>query len=1449
MSLATRGPDVLRTYYEEYPHTFLSQHHKESYEAFVFRELLDILQASNPITILKEPIGTDGKYKYRTEIYIGGKKDKAEDLRIAIAPPTVTLDSGMTRRRMTPNEARLRGQTYAATFMTDLHIVLTFLSEQEPGKFVETKREIKFEGEGAFPLFNLPILLRSKLCLTHEADAQLLYELGECRNDQGGYFVVDGAEKVLIARQEQAFNSIFAVPRPKTDLEMASYSSVVCQDPKSKQTRRITLVRFHANSSREEGVLRISIPFVKGNIPVFALFRAMGVESDEEIVRLIVPDTASASAAAMEQSLIPSIQDAWPIATKSHAIEFIRTLTKGFMVEHVLDIIQNNLFTHVPYDARPQYLAEMVRKLIRVEMNLELPTYRDDIRNQRLLSTGALIRDLFAEGWKVWKKAVILYVDKEYDSNKTLYADENFLNIFSPANIGKVMSSDAFQDVIMRGFRGKWGTNQYNMKAGVVQPLARISYLDAMSHVRRVVLEFDTSLKSTGPRHLHPSQIGYFCTSETPTGGHIGVSKNLSMMTAISVVMPTTELMAWLYKRGGVIPVQLATPVEKVMATSVQINGGTIGFTTVPGQLTAVLKVMKWTACIAPTASISFNTADNTLRIYCDDGRPIRPLWHLNHGKIPEQASKKPLPSWRDLVCGTLPLTKDAHPHSVDFVDPLASKESPTLADYIEALVKYVGAVEYVDPYEGNEAYISWWGGEDLTPEHTHCELHPSTITGLLTSMIPFANHNQSPRNQLSCSQSKQAIGYYATNYESRFDTYGSMLCYGEGPLARTITYDTVAKGEMPYGTNVIFAINSFNGYNQDDGILFNRNSIQRGLFRSLALRSYTAKEEEDSMNRVLTRIGNPRNVMAWTDLKPGRDYSGLDEHGVIKEGTMIHDKMVLVGMYSMGLDSGRIYDSSILPTIFTKGRVDKVAVLHQANGFRMVHVRIIEERIPELGDKFSSRHGQKGTMGMLLDAQDMPVTADGIVPDVMVNPHCIPSRMTIAQLLEQEYGKLGAHIGAKMNATLFMNNEDSFNAVADALEETGFQRDGEEIMYSGITGKQFASSIFIGPLYYMRLKHLTQDKLNARSEGRKEMLTHQPTGGRGNEGGMRVGDMERDSLIAHGVSEFLQESFMKRSDGTEFWVCNGCGNIPITNEQTGLFLCPTCDGPIHDQFLGNTADTLTLVLPVRQSRATFSKVAMPYVLKLLGQEIDRGNYQMRFLTAEVPRAFREQNTVKERPAPPPPSPLANVITTTVEPVKTKKTKRKVPSTAGLSSSASSSSGLTASQSQQDMALLSRPSNEQQMAQQQLQQQQQQQQQGAPTVNIVLNTNGSESQQSQQQQSQQSQQQSQSQQQQAAEAPRPPVEPDAPQEAPRSMIGTLTSAIANAPRTVIDALNSPVNPSTASEPTLDLRDAVQAPKPSMSLAPPPDQRIITGSGAPVARGDESDVKVVRVSGM
>lgn len=1370
-ALADKAPAVLQRYYESAPTTFLTQHHIASYEACVFREIPDIIAAENPIVVLKEPLDDEkGIYQYKTEIFVGGD---AEASAIDVGPPILTLDGGKTVRRLFANEARLRNLTYAAQFRADILIRLTFTKPNSNGTGYDEKvHEIRAAN---FPLFRIPILLRSRLCASFGAGEQLLKDMGECPNDQGGYFIIDGAEKVLITRGEQALNSVFVSPKPPQDPKVKTYATVVCQHPTTKRSNRVALYRLKGNQNVEDGAIRVSIPFVKGAVPLFVLFRALGVESDEEIVRMIIP-TPSAT---QEATLVASVHDAWPVTSQALAVEFLRTLTKGFITAHVLNILHEHLFSHVPDRplAKAQYLAEIVRKMLRVEEGREPATNRDDMRNQRFLPAGILLRGLFGECWKLWKKAVIYAVDTQYNYNRSSYKDENFLNLFVPANLTKILATQTLNDELMRGFRGRWGTNQYNMKTGVIQPLARISYLDAVSHTRRVVSDFDTSLKLTGPRQLHTSQVGYFCTSETPTGAHIGATKNMSIMTTFSCAVPQDPVIRWLLGRGGVVEVAAAPRSLAATAASVQVNGGTIGFTESAGELTRVLKLMKWTGCLSPYASVAFNTADNILRIYLDDGRPMRPLWHLAQGGAWPPAALKPLaelPTWRELVMGTFPGTAELGLTSVAFVDPLANEDAPTLGDYGRVLGPHIGAIEYVDPYEGNEAYVSWWGSQgDLTADHTHAEIHPSTMMGILASMIPFANHNQSPRNQLSCSQSKQAIGYYATNYENRFDTYGSMLCYGEGAMCRTIVHDAVARGSMPYGTNLIFAFNCFNGYNQDDGIIFNRSSIERGLFRSLALRSYETVEEDDALAKVTYRVGNPKYVGAWTDVKPGNDYTQLDDTGVIREGAVIHDKTVLVGRYMVSQETGKVVDASLLPTVFTRGRVDRVVVLHQANGLRLIKVRILEERVPELGDKFcldashdvltrgrgwvpiadvstsdqvaqlnpdsqqiefvspkeifvfdhdgdmwevqnksvsqrvtpnhrmwvrgatetafgfrevatiqepvtylaydcstetvmesyevdptadvsvttfvgkvyclsvpsqiflvrrhgrmsftgnSTRHGQKGTMGMLLDAQDMPRTADGIVPDVLVNPHCIPSRMTMAQMLEQLFGKLGAVMGAKMNATPFMNDAQSMKAVGDALEALGLQRAGEEIMYAGTTGVQFSSAIFIGPLNFMRLKHLAQDKINARSAGRREQRTHQPTGGRGNEGGMRIGEMERDVLIAHGITDFLTESMMRRSDGTSFWVCNGCGTIPITNEAEGLFVCAQCDGPLMYQ--GATADTIGLVMPVRKSRCTFSRVEVPYALKLLDQELTTYmNAGFRFLTGRDGRRPRD---------------------------------------------------------------------------------------------------------------------------------------------------------------------------------------------------------------------------------
>jgi len=1202
-SLSEVGLRFLEKYFTENDFA-LTRHHIDSYENCVFDEIPSIIHAANPIVLLKGSLDkAKGVFAYRIEIFIGGDVPTPADLALTISPPIVVLDSGNTVRRLLPNEARLRNMTYAAQISADILIRITFTKAVDGGFESEVKEAPLIRN---FPLLRLPILLRSRLCATAVADPARSEEMGECRNDYGGYFIISGAEKVLITRGEQAFNSLYIEKKPALDDNVAAYASVVSLSPETKQTRRVALYLqregFGANGPRPAHI-RVAVPMIRGAFPLFILFRALGVESDEEIVRFIFPDPLDP----LQDMLMATIEDAYPIYNKYTAIKYIMTLTKGFTEAHVLDILQNLMLPHVPDEplARVQYLAEMTRELIRANAGLRVKTDRDDMRNQRFLPTGTLVRELFNGCWKDWKAAVTLTIDRTYRSNEQLYQGESAFDIFTTGNLNTIFQPATLNKGIMRGFRGKWGTNERNEKTGVLQPLARISYLDAMSHVRRVVSDFDTGMKTTGPRKLHTSQIGYFCTSETPTGAHIGATKNMSMMTQFSLGAATKPIYEWMRLKGGLIPVSETLADIRASAAVVQINGGTVGFTLDPQGLTRVLRLLKWNACLSPTASISFNTTERTVRILLDEGRPIRPLWHLNGegARFLERLPTLLTMPWASLVFGTHPATAGSSLRTVRFLDPLADMPAATVADYETALAGTAGFIEYCDPVEMNENYISWWGSaEELTAEHTHAEIHPSTLTGLLASMIPYSNHNQAPRNQLSCSQSKQGIGTMVTNLSDRYDTYSHQLCYGEAPLCRTFMYEMIGNGEMPYGVNCIIGVTSETGYNQDDGLIINRDSVARGMFQSMSFRAYDCAEELDPLTKVHSHIANPGAVPSWSALKPGLDYSKLDERGIIKEGEIADDKTVLVGRYMVLPDTNEIKDASITAGLHTQGRVDSVVVLHQNDGRLLVKVRLIEMRIPQLGDKFSSRHGQKGTIGMLVASADLPRTAEGIVPDVMVNPGGLISRMTVAQLVEMVGGRLSIEVVAKLNATTFCNGGDYVKQLGDVLGMVGASRTGDAVLYSGITGAQIRTDIFMCPLYFMRLKHLTDDKVNARGAGKREMRTHQPTGGRANEGGLRIGEMERDSLCAHGVSTFLQESMMKRGDATDFWICNGCGRIPIYNEAERLFVCSTCDGPLT--YNGVTPETLTMQLPTKQSRATFSKIAMPYSMKLLDQEL-----------------------------------------------------------------------------------------------------------------------------------------------------------------------------------------------------------------------------------------------------
>jgi DNA-directed RNA polymerase II subunit RPB2 len=942
----------------------------------------------------------------------------------------------------------------------------------------------------------------------------------------------------------------------------------------------------------------VGLPFVRDPVPLFILFRALGFQSDQEICKLIYPDLEGSEAKLFLPLLQPSILQAWPFFNTFTCVQYIKCLTKGYSEAHVLDIIRNQMFVHMPNDPMSQalMLAECVRSVLRVNQGFENQTDRDDIRNQRCLTSGFLIQMLFSNCYANWIKASRLAIDKEWFYNKQAYTGTDFRRIFEPSKSATIFPIHLLTESIMRGFKGKWDSGLGEEKTGVIQSLSRLSYCDFMSHCRRVVLDFDTGKKAQGPRRLHGSQYGYFCTMETPGGASIGIAKNMSSLTAFSLGTLIDEFLVWLQTKGGMLKSENLLEDQRLRYVPVFLNGGIAGYTKQPLSLYAVLKAFKRTGCLPYSTSISFSYTHRRLQIYMDAGRPLRPLIWLGSGQLDKLGRKA---DWRTLVLGTLPLTAAHTLRTILFVDPLADRLQATHENYIAHLNDHTSTLEYIDPYEQNESFIANFQ-PDIKPETTHLEIHPSTILSFMTAMIPFCNHNQSLRNQLGDSQSKQAISLYATNWKNRFDNNAHVLCYGESQLTGTLYSNYLGEGRMPYGQNIILAI-APSGYNQDDGIVFNADAFERGLFRTIAYRSYMVREEDDVLAKTKVRIGNPANISSWKDLKPGIDYSKLDERGIIKEGTFCDENTVLVGAYIVN-EVGIKTDKSLRPQVWTKGRVEKVVVLINNAGLMTIKVRLVQDRIPELGDKFSNRHGQKGTVGATLRGHDMPRTKDGIVPDMLMNPHAIPSRMTIAQNIEQLFGKAMASVGSRGDGTVFMNDGSPEEAIGKVLEGLGFEKYGNELLYNGMTGEQTKAAIFMGPVYGMRLKHMVEDKWQARGQGRKEQMTHQPTGGRGNQGGLKIGEMDRDSIIGHSMTEFVQESYMKRSDGTVMPICTSCGTMPIQNKKLHISQCPLCDGP--SVFIGDSASNLELLPPLHRQKGRIVDVELPYATKVLMQEM-----------------------------------------------------------------------------------------------------------------------------------------------------------------------------------------------------------------------------------------------------
>jgi len=738
-----------------------------------------------------------------------------------------------------------------------------------------------------------------------------------------------------------------------------------------------------------------------------------------------------------------------------------------------------------------------------------------------------------------------------------------------------------------------------------------------MNHLRKVNLPLDASAKVVGPRLLHPSQWGVIDYLDTPDGGNIGLHKHLAIGAVATTGSSTSEFIQWIMNHFPILSLSECNDIILANYTKIIINGNWIGNINNPIENTYKLQTLKRNGIISIYTTITFSYTENIISIYTDAGRLMRPIYYIDSiTKVPsyinryiKDISVDDIP-WRNIVYG------------FDNQSENRAKSEFTMEDYTR-LSKTKSIVEYVDADQEENMMILNLQHTNISPFqkkfYTHIEIHPSLCLGMLGNLIPFPESNQLPRNLFSCVQSKQGVSLYSSNYVNRFDKAAVVMNEGQIPLTKTRYLNYFNRCEQPYGVNTIVAIMSLNGYNVEDSIIINEGSIKRGLFRTSYFSTYETKENiergnEETYKTIFSNTEN-KNIK---NLKRGADYNFLDENGLIKPETVMDDKIVMVGRFtsSVGGSDDNVYsDSSILPKKGQLGIVDKVVITEGEEGYRYAKVKIREERTPNFGDKLGSRIGQKGTVGCILSEADMPYTDNGLKPDIIINPHAIPSRMTIGQLYETILSKIGCMVGCYGDCTAMLGQNADKQTISNCLTQLGYHSSGNEVLYNGMNGLQLTSDIFIGPTYYMRMKHMTKDKINYRSTGPRTVLTRQSVDGRANDGGLRIGEMERDALIGNGMSHFLSESFLKRGDEYYVAICNQTGMIAIYNEAQNIFLSPFADGPI--QFAnGMEKDSFGMrIKTISRFGRSFSILKIPYSLKLLIQELQAMNVVTRIIT------------------------------------------------------------------------------------------------------------------------------------------------------------------------------------------------------------------------------------------
>jgi len=1169
---------LIESYFKHKHLKQLVKHQLESYNYFVNNQIQQTIEMFNPLLIVSDHDYIKEHNLHRLEIEITFEN-------FSIYRPQIYENNGSTKI-MFPQEARLRNISYSSAMTIDLNIKYTVRNGENYKNVLNYQKKIKNVHIG-----KLPIMLKSDLCVLNQYKHLDHNETGECYMDPGGYFIINGSEKTCISQERAAENQIYCFNIEKNNNKWSWKAEMKCiPDWKCISPKQITMYIASRNNGYGNAIY-LQIPRIKIPIPLFIIFRAFNIISDKEICELIMLNIANENMKKMLFALKASIIDANKYMTKDSAIKFIvnnviytpmnmdKETGSKKKYDFAMEVLSNDIFPHCKTETQKIYmLGYMTNMLLQTSFGWLQESDRDSYMNKRIDLTGPLLNNLLRNYFNKLVKDMKKQIIREINSG-SWKSNDDYENIITKTNIYKIIKSTTIEQGIKRALAtGDFGIKQINSnKVGVAQVLNRLTYLSSLSHLRRVNTPIDKSGKLVPPRRLHNSTWGFLCPAETPEGQSVGVVKNLAYLSHITINSNSSGLYDYILPIIQSLDTYDGSYKDLDDYAKVFINGSWVGITNDPEKVYINLKDKKYKGIINIYTSIIFNSKLKEIRVCNDAGRITRPLLKIKHNEVLYtnsiiQKIKDDELTWDDLVVGI------------------------KLEDSI---------IEYVDSYEQNNAMIAM-KTSDLANNncnsnnsnsnniyhYSHCEIHPSTIFGILASCIPFPDSNQSPRNTYQSAMGKQAIGMYVTNYDNRMDKTAYVLTYPMRPLVETRIMNIIKLNNIPSGQQVIVAIASHSGYNQEDSLLFNKGSIDRGLF--LATIYHTEKDEDKKLFGTEEVRCKPDKTKT-KNIKFG-NYDKLTSQGIMKENTLIEDRDIIIGKVipikenkNDFTKSVKFSDGSISHRTQEESYVDKNYIETNGDGYNFCKVRIRNFRKPVIGDKFSSRHGQKGTIGNIIPEEDMPFTASGLKPDIIINPHAIPSRMTIAQLKETLLGKVLLEMGLFGDGTSF--GEFDISNIIDKLNDLGYESKGNELMYNALTGEQLTMNIFIGPAFYQRLKHMVNDKQHSRSIGPMVNLTRQPAEGRSRDGGLRFGEMERDCMISHGASRFTKGRIYDASDAFSVFVCNKCGLIASFNNKEHIHYCNTC---------GNRND--------------FKYVEIPYACKLMFQELITMNIAPRIM-------------------------------------------------------------------------------------------------------------------------------------------------------------------------------------------------------------------------------------------